>query len=95
MKIATCWKVFIFLRHTQKQYNSVHSPWSLHLTNSCSEKVLMPEVLWGRLPFLSEVLADVFLVCLPVLLLDLIDLILQLYNCPFNLIVLTHQGHPI
>lgn len=47
------------------------------------------------LPTPSEVLADVFLVCLPVLLLDLIDLVLQLHDSPLNLIVLTHQRHPI
>lgn len=92
--------IFILLRHTQKQYNSLHSPQSLNteITNSRFEKVRAESRgahFASLLPTSSEVLADVFLVCLTVLLLDLIDLVLQLYNSPLNLIVLTHQRHPI
>lgn len=81
-----------------KQCNSTHSPSSKHLSTTVALRKSTGLRFAGASspPFRprSEVLADVLLVCLPVLLLDLIDLVLQLHDSPLNLIVLTYQGYP-
>lgn len=81
-----------------KQHNSTHNPGSKHLSTTVAlRKSTGPRFAGASSPPFrptSEVLADVLLVCLTVLLLDLIDLILQLHDSSLNLIVLTYQGYP-